>query len=149
PRANMVQALMAAKQYLIAKAILIELKGERPQDARIHHLLGKTLFELNEIAPAIASFQEAVALNPQDAESINWIGALKQTTGDDEAAQAAYAEAARIQPLISRQAAGGISCAGFVRAVRRQYADRISVPGRVFRYRYARAVRFAGVRHGN
>ena len=78
------------------REILIELKGERPQDARIHHLLGKTLFELNEIAPAIASFQEAVALNPQDAESINWIGALKQTTGDDEAAQAAYAEAARI-----------------------------------------------------
>lgn len=104
-RANMVQALMAAKQYLIAKAILIELKGERPQDGRIHHLLGKTYFELNEIAPAIASFQEAVALNPQDAESINWIGALKQTTGDDEAAQAAYAEAARIQPLISRPAA--------------------------------------------
>ena len=104
-RANMVQALMAAKQYLIAKAILIELKGERPHDGRIHYLLGKTHFELNEIAPAIASFQDAVALNPQDAESINWIGALKQTTGDDEAAQAAYAEAARIQPLISRPAA--------------------------------------------
>jgi tetratricopeptide (TPR) repeat protein len=104
-RANMVQALMAAKQYLVAKAILNELKGERPQDARIHHLLGKVLFELNEIEPAIASFQEAVALNPQDAESINWIGALRQTTGDDAAAQAAYAEAARIEPLIRRPAA--------------------------------------------
>jgi tetratricopeptide (TPR) repeat protein len=104
-RANMVQALMAAKQYLIAKAILVELKGERPQDPRIHHLLGKAHFELNEIEPAIASFQEAVALNPQDAESINWIGALKQTTGDNEAAQSAYAEAARIQPLIRRPAA--------------------------------------------
>jgi tetratricopeptide (TPR) repeat protein len=104
-RANMVQALMAAKQYLVAKAILIELKGERPQDARIHHLLGKTLFELNEIGPAIASFQEAVALNPQDAESINWIGALRQAAGDDKAAQQAYAEAARIEPLIRRPAA--------------------------------------------
>jgi tetratricopeptide (TPR) repeat protein len=104
-RANMVQALMAAKQYLVAKAILNELKEERPQDARIHHLLGKVLFELNEIESAIASFQAAVALNPQDAESINWIGALKQTTGDDAAAQAAYAEAARIEPLIRRPAA--------------------------------------------
>jgi Flp pilus assembly protein TadD len=104
-RANMVQALMAAKQYIIAKAILIELKGERPQDAAIHHLLGKTCFELNEIEPAIASFQDAVALNPRDAESINWIGALRQTTGDNEAAQSAYAEAARIQPLIRRPAA--------------------------------------------
>ena len=104
-RANMVHALMAARQYLIAKAILIELKGERPQDASIHHLLGKTLFELGEIEPAIASFQEAVALNPQDAESINWIGALRQSLGDDKAAQAAYAQAARIQPLITRPAA--------------------------------------------
>ena len=104
-RANMVQALMAAKQYIIAKAILIELKGERPQDARLHHLLGKVQFELNEVEPAIASFAEAVALNPQDAESINWIGALKQLGGDDAAAQAAYAEAARIEPLIRRPAA--------------------------------------------
>ena len=104
-RANMVQALMAAKQYLVARAILIELKGERPQDARLHNLLGKTLFELNEIEPAIASFREAVALNPQDAESINWIGALKQSLGDNAAAQNAYAEAARIEPLIKRPAA--------------------------------------------
>jgi tetratricopeptide (TPR) repeat protein len=104
-RANMVQALMAAKQYLIAKAILIELKGERPQDQRLHHLLGKTHFELNEVELAIASFRQAVALNPQDAESINWIGALKQLGGDDKAAQAAYAQAARIEPLIKRPAA--------------------------------------------
>ena len=104
-RANMVQALMAGKQYLIAKGILVELKDERPHDAGIHHLLGKTLFELNEIEPAIASFQEAVALNPKDSESINWIGALKQSLGDQEGAQAAYAESARIQPLIRRPAA--------------------------------------------
>jgi tetratricopeptide (TPR) repeat protein len=104
-RANMVHALMAAKQFLVAKAILIELKGERPQDSSIHHLLGKTLFELNEIVPAIASFRQAVAINPKDSESINWIGALNQSLGDNEAAQAAYAEAARIQPLIKRPAA--------------------------------------------
>src|SRR5579872_6449082 len=103
-RANMVHALMAGKQFVIAKAILLELKGERPQDAGIHHLLGKTLFELNEIESAIASFREAVALNPNDAASINWIGALKQSLGDDKAAQAAYAQAARIEPLIKRPA---------------------------------------------
>lgn len=104
-RANMVHALMAAKQFVIAKAILLELKGERPQDASIHNLLGKTLFELNEIDSAIASFREAIALNPKDAESINWIGALKQSLGDDKAAQAAYAQAAQIEPLIRRPAA--------------------------------------------
>jgi tetratricopeptide (TPR) repeat protein len=104
-RFNMVQALMAAKQYLIAKAVLVELKNERRHDAHIRHLLGKTHFELNEVEPAITSFQEAVALNPQDSESINWIGALKQSLGYQAGAQAAYAESARIQPLIRRPAA--------------------------------------------
>src|ERR1700742_1071932 len=99
-RANLVQALMILRQFIVAKAVLLELKGERPGDARIHHQLGKVHFELNEPELAIDSFREAVALDPKDSESINWIGALRQTLGDDEGAQAAYAEAARIQPLI-------------------------------------------------
>src|SRR5579863_3810262 len=104
-RTNLVQALMATQQYIIAKALLLELKEERPHDSQIHHQLGKTHFELNEPELAIESFREAVALNPRDAESINWIGALKQAIGDIEGAQAAYAEAAMLQPLIKRPAA--------------------------------------------
>jgi tetratricopeptide (TPR) repeat protein len=104
-KANLAQALMAAQQYILAKAALLELKAERPQDGQIHFQLGKTHFELNEPELALKCFQQAVALNPRDAESINWIGALKQTKGDIAGAQAAYAEAARIQPLISRAAA--------------------------------------------
>jgi tetratricopeptide (TPR) repeat protein len=104
-RANLAQALMATQQYILAKAVLLELKDERPQDARIHFQLGKTHFELNELELALQSFQQAVTLNPADAESINWIGALRQTMGDSAGAQAAYAEAARIKPLISRPAA--------------------------------------------
>jgi tetratricopeptide (TPR) repeat protein len=104
-RCNLVQALMATQQYILAKAVLLELKGERPQDSQLHHQLGRTHFELNELELAIDSFREAAALNPGDAESINWIGALKQTMGDIEGAQRAYAEAARIQPLIRRAAA--------------------------------------------
>jgi tetratricopeptide (TPR) repeat protein len=104
-RANLVQALMATRQYILAKAVLLELKNERPLDAQIHFELGKTHFELNEPEPAIECFKQAVVLDPGDAESINWIGALKQTMGDIEGAQAAYAEAARIRPLISRSAA--------------------------------------------
>jgi tetratricopeptide (TPR) repeat protein len=104
-RANLVQALMATQQYIMAKAVLLELKGERPQDPRIHSQLGKTHFELNEPALAIECFKQAVSLDPRDADSINWIGALKQTMGDIAGAQAAYAEAARLQPLITRAAA--------------------------------------------
>jgi Flp pilus assembly protein TadD len=104
-RANLVQALMIMRQFIVAKAVLLELKDERPSDARIHHQLGKVHFELNEVELALESFREAVALNPQDSESINWIGALRQSLGDNEGAQAAYAESARIQPLIKRPAA--------------------------------------------
>jgi tetratricopeptide (TPR) repeat protein len=104
-RANLAQALMATQQYVMAKAVLLELKGERPQDAQILFQLGKTHFELDEVASALECFQQAVAINPRDADSINWIGALRQTTGDIAGAQAAYAEAARIVPLIRRAAA--------------------------------------------
>jgi tetratricopeptide (TPR) repeat protein len=104
-RANLVQALMAAQQYIVARGLLQELIGERPQDSRLRHQLGRAHFELKELAPAIESFQEAVALNPRDAESINWIGALKQVMGDIAGAQAAYEEAAKLEPLIRRPAA--------------------------------------------
>jgi tetratricopeptide (TPR) repeat protein len=104
-RANLVQALMAAQQYIVAKGLLAELISERPQDSRLRHQLGRVHFELNELALAIECFREAVALNPRDAESINWIGALRQTTGDIAGAQAAYEEAAKLDPLIRRPAA--------------------------------------------
>src|SRR5581483_10680132 len=103
-RANLVQALIIMRQFIVARGVLLELKEERPHDAGIHHQLGKVHFELNEPEAAIASFGEAVALNPEDSESLNWIGALRQTMGDNEGAQAAYAASARIQPLIKRPA---------------------------------------------
>jgi len=104
-RANLVQALMAAQQYIVARGLLAELVSERPHDSRLRHQLGRVHFELNEPALAIECFQEAVGLNPRDAESVNWIGALKQTMGDVAGAQAAYEEAARLEPLIRRPAA--------------------------------------------
>jgi tetratricopeptide (TPR) repeat protein len=104
-RTNLVEALMVTKQYIVARALLLELVEERPQDGQLRHQLGKAYFELNEVETAVECFQQAVALNPRDADSINWIGGIKQRQGDAEAAQAAYAEAARIQPLIRRPAA--------------------------------------------
>ena len=54
---------------------------------------------------ALESFQQAVVLNPRDADSIYWIGGIQQRMGDTEAAKASYAQAARMQPLIRRPAA--------------------------------------------
>jgi tetratricopeptide (TPR) repeat protein len=103
-RTNLVQALMATKQYVIAKALLLELVDERPQDGEIRHQLGKICFELNEVELAIECFERAIALNPRDADSIYWLGGIKQQIGDLEAARAAYARGAQIQPLIKRPA---------------------------------------------
>jgi tetratricopeptide (TPR) repeat protein len=104
-RTNLVHALIATQQYLLAKVLLMELIEERPQDLKIRHQLGKLHFDLNESAQALECFEQAVALNPDDYESIYWIGGIRQKLGQLEAAEAAYAKAAMLQPLIRRPAA--------------------------------------------
>jgi tetratricopeptide (TPR) repeat protein len=103
-RTNLVAALMATKQYLAARALLQELLEERPQVGQIQYQLGKVCFELNETESAIRHFEQAIALNPNDADSRYWIGGIKQTMGDIDAAEAAYAAATQIRPLVRRQA---------------------------------------------
>jgi tetratricopeptide (TPR) repeat protein len=104
-RTNLVHALLATRQYLVAKILLMDLVEERPQDVQIRNQLGKLHLDLNEFESALECFQCAVALNPQDAESVYWIGGIRQRMGETEAAEAAYAEAAKLQPLIRRPAA--------------------------------------------
>ncbi|HEY5126110.1 MAG TPA: tetratricopeptide repeat protein, partial [Bradyrhizobium sp.] len=104
-RTNLVQALVATQQYLLAKLLLMELVEERPNDGQLHSQLGKLHFELNELESAIECFRQAVARNPRDSDSLYWIGGIKQKMGEIQAAEAAYAEAAQIQPLIRRPAA--------------------------------------------
>jgi tetratricopeptide (TPR) repeat protein len=104
-RTNLVQALMATQQYLLAKLLLMELIEDRPQDARLHNQLGKLHFELNELEAALQCFRQAAEFNPLDSDSIYWTGSIQQKMGDVEAAEAAYAQAAKINPLIRRPAA--------------------------------------------
>jgi Flp pilus assembly protein TadD/glutathione synthase/RimK-type ligase-like ATP-grasp enzyme len=104
-RTNLVQALTATRQYLLAKVLLGELLDERPQDPQLHNRLGKLHFEIGELDAALKCFRQAVALDPRDSDSIYWIGGIKQQMGDIQAAEAAYAEAAQLQPLIRRPAA--------------------------------------------
>ena len=104
-RTNLVQALMATKQYLLARLLLTELIDERPQDAKIHQELGKLYVELNELESALECFRRASILSPGDADPIYWIGGIQQTLGETAAAEAAYAQAAGIQPLVRRPAA--------------------------------------------
>ena len=102
-RINLAQALMTSKQYVMAKALLTELAEERPLDGQLRHLLGKTSFELNDMEAALRYFEDALALDPRNTESLYWIGGVRERMGDMDAARAAYAQAAQIQPLISRR----------------------------------------------
>jgi tetratricopeptide (TPR) repeat protein len=104
-RSNLAEALIATRQFLIAKALLLELAEERPLDGQIRHRLGRACFELNETQLALEHFRQAVAIDANDADSLYWIGAVSQKLGDLDAASGAYARAARIQPLIRRPAA--------------------------------------------
>src|ERR1700678_4426184 len=47
-RTNLAEALIATRQYLIAKALLLELVAERPRDSQIRNRLGKVHFNLGE-----------------------------------------------------------------------------------------------------
>jgi len=103
-RIHLVEALMATKQYPAARALLQELRGERPQAGEIQYWLGKVCFELNETEEAIRHFEAAIALDPNDADSRYWIGGIKHKLGDIDATEAAYAAAAQIRPLVRRKA---------------------------------------------
>jgi len=103
-RTNLAQALIATGQMAVAKSLLSELAEERPIDSQVQQQLGRVCFELNEIEAALRHFREATSLNPQDAQSLYWIGAIHQQLEDLDGAQAAYAAAAQIQPLIYRRA---------------------------------------------
>ena len=104
-RSNLVQALMATRQYLLAKILLLELLDERPHDSKLRHQLGKLHSGLNELDQALECFQQAALLDPDDSESLYWIGGIQQKMGETEAAAVAYAKAAKLQPLIRRPAA--------------------------------------------
>jgi len=79
------------------------LVAERPQASKVRHQLGKVSLALNETESAIRHFEEAIALNPNDADSRYLIGAINQAMGDIDAARAAYAAATKIRPLVRRQ----------------------------------------------
>ncbi|HEV7820493.1 MAG TPA: tetratricopeptide repeat protein, partial [Burkholderiales bacterium] len=103
-RTNLARALMATQQHAIARALLLELSAERPNDAQIHHELGKLYGALDDATQALACFERAVALNPADADAFYWIGSLHEKLGAREAAETALAMAAQIKPLIPRPA---------------------------------------------
>jgi glutathione synthase/RimK-type ligase-like ATP-grasp enzyme len=103
-RTNLVQALIATRQFAIARTLLLELLEETPDDSGLRGQLGKVCFELGETGEALAQFERAVALAPEQAENFYWIGAIRQARGELEAARTAYAHAVQVHPILRRPA---------------------------------------------
>jgi tetratricopeptide (TPR) repeat protein len=104
-RTNLAQALIATRQVVLAKVLLIELSVERPQDTQVRNQLGKLYAELDEFEAALECFSRAIAINPDDADSLYCLGNVLQKLGDRAGAEAAFVRAAQLQPLILRPAA--------------------------------------------
>jgi tetratricopeptide (TPR) repeat protein len=98
-RTNLVQALIATGQFVIARTLLIALLEETADEAELHSQIGKVCFELDATGEAIAHFERAIALAPAQAENFYWIGAIRQMRGESDAARKAYADAALPTPI--------------------------------------------------
>ncbi|MGY3500604.1 tetratricopeptide repeat protein [Bradyrhizobium sp. USDA 4471] len=130
-RTNLVQALVTTRQFGIAKTLLLELLEETPEDADLRSQLGKLCFELGETGEAVAQFERAVALAPEQAQIL--LG-----RSDPSGARRVGGGTGRLRPRRTRASdpapasnsiAAGVSGAGLVCALRRQHAGRISLQG--------------------
>lgn len=55
-----------------------------------HAAWGQERMEAGDLAGALAKFEAAARLTPDDPEMVLWVGVLRQKLGDEEGAQAAY-----------------------------------------------------------
>ena len=72
------QNLIAAKRFAEARDVLIEAVRLDPKSDWAHGLLGRAYYGLDQRAQAVASFREAVQLNPADTYSRMMIEIITQ-----------------------------------------------------------------------
>lgn len=77
------------------KAIAIE-----PRYLDAHYNLHAALIDAQNLAPAIASLEAVIQLNPQDADAIFMLGMLQDYQGDTKSAKAAFEKVANGNALI-------------------------------------------------
>ena len=104
-RTNLAQALIATGKMDEAKALLDGAgAGTAAGQRRVASARQGVLRAEGDRSRARIISARRSALNPRDADSLYWIGAIRQQYGDAAAARAAYSAAAQIQPVIRRRA---------------------------------------------
>jgi tetratricopeptide (TPR) repeat protein len=76
----------------------VEIEGDSPAAANAHRLRGLLYREQDRPEQAVAAFEKAVALSPDDAEAFLHLGLARRKLLDDKGAVAALREAVRLSP---------------------------------------------------
>ena len=103
-RLNLALALRSAGRYDACRQVLLALAAEQPSNAFVQNQLGRVHVLERAFEAALACFRRAISLDPNDADSLYWIGGVRHAQGDQAGAQADYARAAAVQPLVKRAA---------------------------------------------
>ena len=143
-RTNLVQALIGHQAIHHRQGAAAGTARRAAAGGALHHQLGKVHYELDEVKSAITCFEQAIALNPRDADSLYWIGGIRQQPDDDRSRAGRLCPSCAnpaLNPAAGDQIAGRFPRAGAVCPVRRQHADRISVQECRLRYRHPRDIR--------
>jgi tetratricopeptide (TPR) repeat protein len=115
---ELIQLYASANRIEDAVKLANEVAARSPQDAEVRRLLGQIYqgyaydrrgsFNRESAANAIAEFEKALAIEPDDLETLQSIGELKLDMGDAAAAEAHFLRALEIAPA-DPQALGGLA----------------------------------------
>jgi tetratricopeptide (TPR) repeat protein len=137
--------LVASEFYEEAEPFLINAGILAPQDGRWPYYLGHALRLRNERDRAIAEFERALTLRPDDVPALVWLGALHMDRGDAERADALFTRAVAVQPA-SVAARSGLGRAALARGdagrAREQLEAALKVDPTAATVRYALAMAY-------
>ncbi|MBU0550937.1 tetratricopeptide repeat protein [Myxococcota bacterium] len=126
----LVETLIESRSYDSAVPMLKRALLRRPNDPRLHTLMGTVLRDKGVLNKAEAEFKLALHLNPKDALALAGLGVLYDLRGDHAAAKEAHTQAIALAPLSARlQNNLGFSCflAGDTPAAISAYEEAISL----------------------
>ncbi len=93
---------LAAGRVADARGKLEKLLEEYPQEPQLHLVLGMAAFKGGDTETAVARVRRSVALAPDDAEALTFLGWLDlEVTGDVAAAIASYRRVVELKPEVA------------------------------------------------
>ncbi|MDA1014942.1 MAG: tetratricopeptide repeat protein [Planctomycetota bacterium] len=95
---SLARAMLAAQMFNKAAELLALLADRFPSDADFASLYGQVLLQLNRLTDARQSLERAIALKPDQLDSLWGLGLVHGQLSEFEPAQAYYESALRISP---------------------------------------------------